>query len=61
MDALLKRLNLSPYLGKLKDLGASTAGDLKFIEDADLTGIGMKLLEIRKLKSAAAEVVANYV
>ena len=38
-------------IAKIKDLGAETVDDLVSLEEADLTGAGMKLVKARKMLS----------
>ena len=53
LDEFLARHNLERYAGELRDkLGAATPGDLKNLEEKDMDGLGLKMLEKKRLHQA---------
>ena len=50
LSVALEDANLGQYEIALRDLGAVVTADLAGLEDADMADIGMKKLEIARLK-----------
>lgn len=50
--------NLSAYTDKITSLGAAEVADLKDIEDAELSGLGMTTIEIRRLRRQATNTLS---
>ena len=49
VEAALKELRLGQFAAQIRELGATTAADLRDLEEADLEGLGLKVLEKRRL------------
>jgi len=55
LDELLKRLGLERFSKPLVGVGATTPGDIKWLEDGDFLALGLNLVQIRRLQAVARE------
>jgi hypothetical protein len=53
LSLVLKDAMLSEYEGALRKLGCSLPTDLGFVQDREMEQLGMKVIEIRRLKALA--------
>eukprot|EP01047_Picozoa_sp_COSAG01_P106796 COSAG01_NODE_35868_length_525_cov_1.640845_1_plen_134_part_10 len=59
LETFLVGANLSAYTDKITSLGAAEVADLKDIEDAELSGLGMTTIEIRRLRRQATNALSS--
>ena len=52
----LTEIRLQVFADKLAELGVATLADLKYVQDDDLDGIGMKKIQKNKFKQAASKI-----
>ena len=50
LTTTLKQARLEKYEAALRELGCTTASDLGDVEESDMTEIGMKKIEIKRLQ-----------
>ena len=59
LATFLQDANLSDYQPKLQQLGVAAPGDIADAEDADLEAMGMKVLEVKRIRRKLEELNAG--